>query len=100
MMVRYSDRGLVKNGVVSKLFGHLYLAFTIIISLWGSAIGFIAYIFNRSSNLKHDAFMQFCTNQTQERNSIALYDRIPRVNEKCTRCLKKHIIRTSVTISL
>ena len=72
MMVRYSDRGLVKNGVVSKLFGHLYLAFTIIISLWGSAIGFIAYIFNSSSNLKHDAFMQFCTDQTQERNSIAL----------------------------
>ena len=64
-MIKYADRGLVKNGIVNKLFEHLYLAFTLISGIWGLTIGFISYVPNVGSNLKH-SLTNVCVDQTKE----------------------------------
>ena len=64
-MIKYADRGLVKNGMVNKLFEHLYLAFTLISGIWGLTIGFISYVPTVGSNLKH-SLTNVCVDQTKE----------------------------------
>ena len=64
-MIKYADRGLVKNGIVNKLFEHLYLAFTLISGIWGLTIGFISYVPTVGSNLKH-SLTNVCVDQTKE----------------------------------
>ena len=45
-MLKYADRGLVKNGRVSKLFEQLYIIMTGGAGIWGIAMGFFAYFTN------------------------------------------------------
>ena len=64
-MVRYADRGLVKNGVVSKLFSQLYLTFALTIGLWGVVLFFIPHILDTESN-KVNLLTSLCMGQLQE----------------------------------
>jgi len=39
VLIKYSDRGLVKNGNISKLFEMLYITTTTSIAIWGLGSG-------------------------------------------------------------
>ena len=60
-MVMYSDRGLVKNGIISKLFEYLYMTFVLTVKLWGLAVCFVDYSSNKHHHERH-LLTQICLN--------------------------------------
>ena len=64
-MIKYSDRGLVKKGNISKLFDILYITTTTSTAIWGLGIGLLLIrirIYDvMNLQLDNSVAIEFCT---------------------------------------
>ena len=76
-MVMYSDRGLVKNGIISKLFEYLYMTFVLTVKVWGLAVCFVDYTSNKHHHERH-LLTQIClkNDEISINKSVALHGSI------------------------
>ena len=69
LMLKYADRGLVKNGRISKLFEHLYVTMTGSVGIWGMSMGFFAYL--TGDNEEKHTLTKICQNKTDNLLTVA-----------------------------
>ena len=49
-MIKYSDRGLVKNGKISRLYDQLYVVSALTAAIWQIGLGFVDYATNQEKD--------------------------------------------------